>query len=221
MNDRVQRKTVVITEDLTFARESIRALIAAHEEFLVVGEAQDHDGTMKLLDQHQPDLLTLNLVLPGRSGLEILREIKRKGLPTKVLVFTRHVDEQAVRQAIGAGAHGCLSQNVSGASLLDGLRRIGNGEMPLDPKFIHLREEFAKSPNNGDGLSDPLHLLSNREREVFLLLAQGVPNRIIAKGLFISPRTVETHRARILKKLKLSSTADLIHFAIKHYLVSV
>ena len=135
-------------------------------------------------------------------------------------------DEATVRQSIAAGAEAYLLKDSSPEEFLNALQAIENNKIYLPQKFSHLYEELQElantSPSKISGeLHDPLSILSKREREVFYLLANGLPNRIIAKKLFISPRTVETHRARVIKKLGFASTADLIRYAIRNNLLTL
>lgn len=218
---------VVLSDDHAIVRHAIRTIIEASPRFQVVGEADDAYSTMELLASAQPDVLILDLGLPGKSGLEVLYEIKARKLPTKLIILSMFDDELKVRQALAAGAHAYLVKDSSPADLLAALDAVLRGNRFVARRFQHLLDRFkedastnGRSPDPGLALH-PLGILSDREREIFYLLADGLPNRVIAKKLFISPRTVETHRARILKKLNFSSTAELVRYAIRNNLLSV
>lgn len=223
-SDAAKPVSVVLTDDHRLIRHAMRALLDKSTQFSVVGEARDAEETLDLLKQHSPDLLILDVGLPGKSGIELIYEIRQQHLSPKIAVLTMYEDEEKVRQALGAGANGYIYKDVAPKDLLSALDRVISGELVIPEQFNHLREELASgSLSNGHGRdsADPLSKLSKREREVFHLIASGMPNRVIARKLFISPRTVETHRARVIKKLGFSSTADLVRFAIKNNLLGL
>ncbi|MBN8548528.1 MAG: response regulator transcription factor [Deltaproteobacteria bacterium] len=220
----IEQATVVLTEDHDIVRYAVKSLLEKSGHYKVVGEAENAESTIDLLEKHRPQLAILDLGLPGRSGLETIYQIKERGLPTRVVVFTMYDDPAKMKQALAAGAAGYILKNSSPEVLLEELSRIMNGEVVLPKKYEPLKSESGWTPSTSEKPSsetDPLDKLSKREREVFFLLADGLPNRVIAKKLFISPRTVETHRARVIKKLGFSSTADLIRYAIRHNLLTV
>lgn len=219
-----EQATVVLTEDHDIVRYAVKALLEKSGHYKVVGEAENAESTIELLERYRPELAVLDIGLPGRSGLETIYQIKERGLPTRVVVFTMYDDPAKMKQALAAGAVGYILKSSSPEVLLEELGRVMNGEIVLPKRYEHLRNEVGWSPTPGEkpaAETDPLDKLSKREREVFFLLADGLPNRVIAKKLFISPRTVETHRARVIKKLGFSSTADLIRYAIRHNLLTV
>jgi DNA-binding NarL/FixJ family response regulator len=220
----MDQATVVLTEDHDIVRYAVRALLEKSGHYRIVGEAENAETTLELLEKHRPELAVLDLGLPGRSGLETIYQIKERGLPTRVVVFTMYDDPAKIKQALAAGAAGYILKSSSPEVLLEELGRIMRGEVVLPKRYENLRNEIGWTPATGEKPAtegDPLEKLSKREREVFFLLADGLPNRVIAKKLFISPRTVETHRARVIKKLGFSSTADLIRYAIRHNLLTV
>lgn len=216
--------TVVLTEDHDIVRYAVRALLEQSGRYRVVGEAENAEKSLELLEKLRPEIVLLDIGLPGRSGLESIYQIKERGLATKIVVFTMYDDPAKMKQALAAGAVGYLLKSSPPENLLQELERVLRGEVVLPKRYEHLKNEVTWSPTSGEkppGEGDPLDKLSKREREVFFLLADGLPNRVIAKKLFISPRTVETHRARVIKKLGFNSTADLIRYAIRHNLLTV
>lgn len=213
---------VVLADDHHLVRHAIKSIINSFEGVTVVGEAEDATSALKVVNETNPDLLILDIGLPSRSGLDVLYEIKRRGLPTKVMMLSMYDDEQRVKQAIAGGAFSYVAKNSSPSELLAAIRSASCGQFYLSKQFQHIDPKLlGDSAEKTESKQDPLDLLSPREREMFFLLAEGLPNRIIAKRLFISPRTVETHRARVIKKLGFKSNADLIRYAIKHGLVGV
>lgn len=218
---------VVLSDDHTIVRHAIKTVIESSRRFSVIGEADDAASTLEIVQRTRPDLLVLDLSLPGKSGLEVLYELKQRGAAPKVVVLTMYDDEHKMAQAFAAGARAYLVKDSSPADLLAAFDCVLGGGLFVAPRHQHLLERFSSvvaQPSYNPAVMvamDPLGTLSDREREIFYLLADGLPNRTIAKRLFISPRTVETHRARILKKLSFSSTADLVRYAIRNNLLTV
>lgn len=207
--------SLIITEDHDLVRYALKRVIEEHPQYKVVGEARDVDSTLKLIEQKQPDLVLVDIGLPGKSGLEVLFHIKKNSWKTKVAFLTMYEDPHKVRQAMASGAVGYILKSIPHADFFVALEKIRSGDIALPTQFSSLIQ-----PATPPKAEDPLFKLSKRERQVFFLLADGQPNRVIAKQLLISPRTVETHRARVIKKLGFSSTADLVRYAIRNNLLS-
>ncbi|MCB0309593.1 MAG: response regulator transcription factor [Bdellovibrionales bacterium] len=218
-NELQRTYSVVITDDHKIIRCALTSLLNKRSEFKVVGEARSVEETLEIVTEKRPDFLILDIGLPNQSGFEALYEIKKRSLPTKVFIFTMYEDEEMVTQSLEGGAIGFLSKMADPADLIDGLKQAMNGECYLPDCYSHLAPEKKVGSERCIDLTDPLGILSDRERQVFYMLADGLPNRSIAKKLFISPRTVETHRARVIKKLNVDSTVGLVRYAIKNNLV--
>ncbi|MBX7136587.1 MAG: response regulator transcription factor [Oligoflexia bacterium] len=217
-------RTVIIADDHDILRYAVRKVLEHEGRYKILGEADNADKALELVERLKPWVLILDLGLPGKNGLEALYEIGKRELPTKVMVLSMYDDEQRIKQALMGGAVGYLLKSSSPEKILAGLAAIEKGELCLPEQYLYLAGELK---NGGDGTrrsrrnpNDPLAALSTRERQIFFMLVEGSPNRDVAQKLFISPRTVETHRARIIKKLGLSSTGSLIKYAIKHNLIS-
>jgi two-component system, NarL family, response regulator NreC len=216
--------SILISDDHTLVRHGIKTILEGTETYKVIGEASDAEETVNLVRSLHPDILLLDLGLPSKSGLEILYQLREEKIPVQTVVLTMHENELMVRQAIMAGASAYMLKSFTPQELLATLEKARQGQRVVPPRFQYILDELVaqaaqkgvKRPTD----TDPLHKLSKREREVFYLLADGMPNRTIAKKLFISPRTVETHRARVIKKLGFKSTADLIRYAIKNNLLT-
>ena len=221
MND-TPRLSVLAADDHTIVRHGIKTILAGSDRYEVVGEARDADETMELLASLKPDILLLDIGLPSKSGIEVIYELREKQIPITIVVLTMHENEIMAKQALSAGAMAYILKDFTPEGLLQTIDKAVDGERVVPPQFQHIVDEIErKGPSMGNGAEgDPLSRLSRREREVFFLLADGMPNRTIAKKLFISPRTVETHRARVIKKLGFKSTADLIRYAIKNNLLT-
>ncbi|MCB9029570.1 MAG: response regulator transcription factor [Deltaproteobacteria bacterium] len=209
---------VVLADDHNIVRHALKNILSGSNTYNVVGEASTADESVQLVDQLHPDILVLDIGLPQRSGNDVILHLKKSNSPTKIAVLSMYDDELKVQQAIQYGADGYILKNCSPDEFLGALTKIANGEKFVPSQFTHL---LNASSNTEQLDNDPLNALSPREREMFFLLVEGLPNRVIAKQLYISPRTVETHRARVIKKLNLNNNADLIRYAIKHGLVTV
>lgn len=197
-------------DDHQLFREGLRALLAEHPHLELVGEAGSAREAYDMVDKAQPDVVLVDLRLPGTDGIAATREIKRRQPKSRVLVLTASRDEHLVRQALSAGALGYFVKSASATELIRAIEAVGADRSYLSAGLPEsLLDDSQAKKSNGD----PLSALSEREREIFNLVFRGFTNKAIAKELCISPKTVETHRAHINKKLGLHSTADLVRFA--------
>ncbi|MCI5066272.1 response regulator transcription factor [bacterium] len=207
-------------------RFGVKLLLTSKANCTYIGEYDSAEQLKAQLVEKKPDLLLLELALRDSSGIEVIRYIRKEQLPMKVCILSGFEGEATVRQALHAGADGYLFKSCSPEQLIQGIQTVISGERIALPSELNhlqeqeLREYRRKGARKGFPL-DPLSSLSKREREVFYLLAEGHPNRTIAKQLFISPRTVETHRARVIRKLGFDNTADLVRYAIRNDLMSL
>ncbi len=204
---------VLIADDHRMFREGLAALLPPGE-FEVVAEAGDGREAIRLARRHTPDLVLLDVSMPGLNGVDATREVLRVSPRSRVIVLTMHKDSAYLFQALRAGARGYVLKTQGRMELLEALRAVARGEAHLaqgliDPLVGSLQER-------GDWLSDPL---SPREREVLQLIAEGKSAKEIGAALGISPKTAESHRARIMAKLDLHETAGLVRYAIRRRLV--
>ena len=185
--------------------------------FSVVGQAHDASGCFATVDTHKPDVVLLDLRLPGgMDGVTITRELAARTSAPKVMIVSGYAEQQDVDEAWAAGAHGYASKKHDVGELTDGIRAVVNGERWLAPGLPTPRPPRKTRKPLTDG---PLAALSARERDVFRLVVRGMTARQIAAALGIGPKTVETHRERILKKLALHSVVDLVRLAAQHRLL--
>ena len=187
--------------------------------FEVVAEAEEVEEAARLVEALQPDILVLDLVLEGRSGFALLKELTRSKPNILTIVLSMLEEEHRVRQSFQCGACGYVRKADPPQSLIEAFKTVLAGERYVSPFFNNFLQGRALHRRSEDGKEDPLAILSARDREVFFQLAEGVPNREIAERLDISPRTVETHRARLMKKLGFKSNVSLVKFAIGHDLM--
>jgi two-component system, NarL family, response regulator NreC len=202
--------SVVICDDHALVRSGLRRLLETESNFDVVGDAADGDEAVASVRRLEPDVLLLDVVLPGRSGIDALAEIKAASPTTRILVLSMQDDPAYVRQAFTAGANGYLLKEAADSELVQAIHDVAQGRRYLYP-LLGARLAAAEAAAESRAKSDPL---SGREHDVLRLLALGHTNHEIATTLFISIRTVETHRARIMQKLGLKSRAEIVRYAI-------
>jgi two-component system response regulator NreC len=202
--------SVLVCDDHALVRSGLRRLLEAEQQFAVVGEAADAEQAIARVAELRPDVLLLDVVLPGRSGIEAIPDLLAAAPDTKILALSMQDDPSYVRQAFAAGAHGYLLKEAADADLVQAIQDVAAGHRYVHPA-LGARLAAAEAEAHDRAAADPL---SEREHEVLRLLALGHTNQEIAKLLFISVRTAETHRARIMQKLRLSSRAELVRYAL-------
>jgi two-component system response regulator NreC len=202
---------VVIADDHSVVRRGLRQVLDADGGFDVVAEASDLDGARRYVRGHHPDVLVLDLNMPGGSTLEGIPEIRAECPDTQIVVLTMQDEPAYARHALGAGALGYVLKEAAEAELVEAIRRAAAGDTYLNPR-LGARVAAAPPPGPPDGLSE-------REVEVLRLIALGHTNSEIADQLYLSVRTVETHRAHIQQKLRLGTRSDLVRYALDHGLV--
>jgi two-component system response regulator NreC len=203
---------VVIADDHSVVRRGLRQLLEAEAGLEVVAEAGDVESAMRYVRGHHPDVLVLDLNMPGRSSLEAIPEIRAQAPATQIVVLTMQDEPAYARQALSTGVLGYVLKDAADSELVEAIRRAAAGDTYLNPR-LGARVAAAPPPGPPDGLSE-------REVEVLRMIALGHTNAEIAKTLYLSVRTVETHRAHIQQKLRLTSRADLVRYALDHDLIS-
>ncbi len=206
---------VVIIDDHALVRSGLRLLLDAEEDITVEDEGGTADDAVRLARLHKPDVVLLDIVMPGRSGLEAAEEVREAAPDAKILVLSMQDDPSYVRQAFSAGATGYLLKEAADAELVAAVREVAGGGRYVHPT-LGARLAAAEAEAQARAAADPL---SDREREVLRLLALGHTNQEIAKMLYISVRTAETHRAHIMQKLRLATRAELVRYALEHGLL--
>ncbi len=204
--------TIVLADDHAVVRSALRMLLEAEEDFEVVAEAGTADDAIRYVRGHKPSVLILDLNMPGRSSLDAIPEIIEISPQTSVVVLTMRNEPAFARQALGAGVRGYVLKEAADAELVQAVRSAAAGETYLQPSLG--ARLAAERGSRGGGLSD-------RETEIVKLIALGHTNGEIADQLFVSIRTVESHRANIQSKLKLSGRAELVRYALDQGLIGV
>ncbi len=206
---------IVLVDDQELVRAGVRKVLEGEPGMVVVGEAGDGNALMKLLREVEADIIVLDLNMPGRDGFEALRDLNMADIAVKVLVLSLHDDSQYVARAVRDGAHGYLLKDSAVQELPLAVRTVMQGQPFYSPRA---QAALSEALRNGQRL-DPVDLLSPREQEVLKRVAGGLSSKEIGATLNISPRTVETHRASLMRKLDLHSVAELTRFAIEKGLV--
>ena len=204
---------VVIADDHAVVRRGLRQLLDAEDGFEVVAEAADLESARRFTRGHHPDVLVLDLNMPGGSSLDGIPEIRAECPETQIVVLTMQDEPAYARHALGAGALGYVLKESAESELVEAIRRAASGDTYLNPR-LGARVAAEPPPGLPDGLSE-------REVEVLRMIALGHTNAEIAEQLYLSVRTVETHRAHIQQKLRLGSRAELVRYALDHKLVNV
>jgi len=199
--------TIVLADDHTVVRSALRMLLEAEPDFEVLAEAGDADTAVRYVLGHKPTVLILDLNMPGRSSLEALPDMQEASPATEIVVLTMQNEPAFARKALQAGVRGYVLKDAADTELVQAVRSAAAGDTYLQPA---LGARLASEPD-----SDRADGLSEREREVLRLIALGHTNAEIAEQLFLSIRTVESHRAHILQKLRLSSRAELVRYALE------
>jgi DNA-binding NarL/FixJ family response regulator len=208
---------ILIADDHAIVRAGIRALLQLYPDFEVVGEAADGHEAILQTRRLQPDIVLMDIGMPGMDGLAATREIVRVAPRTRVLILSQHENREYVMPALRAGASGYVLKRAPDETLIRAILAVHAGETYMDPRLTDLLVEEVR--RSGEGPTDPLETLSEREREILVLLAQGKSYQEIAQTLFISVKTVDFHRANLMRKLGLKNRAELVQFAMRRGLI--
>jgi two-component system response regulator NreC len=212
---------IALIDDHAIFREGLRALLARQNDLEVIGEANEARAAYALADRAAPDLIVLDIALPGCDGIAVARELIRREPSRRILMLSMFDDQERVARALEAGALGYATKEQSAEEVVAAIRTVASGKAYLAPQISRfVIEDYMRLRKGGDPAS-PLRALTGREREIFDLTVRGFSSQAIASQLSISRRTVETHRSRILHKLNLHSASDLVRLAARLGLLPV
>lgn len=213
---------VILVDDHKIVRDGIRAMAIGNKTIKIIGEASDNIELDSLLQTMKPDVLILDIALPGKSGIEIAKEMVRDFTDVKILILTSLVDEETITNSIFSGAHGFLSKETSKAEFFKAIETVYNNENYFGEKLTTiLYNSYVKNVRKPGSVPENINVLSEREIEVLRFFAEGLSAKEIAEKLFISARTVETHKANILGKLDMKNSVDLVKYAIKQGIIEI
>lgn len=206
---------VLLADDHAVVREGLRSLIDAQPDLMVVGEASDGDSACRKAEELAPDVVVMDVSMPGLAGGEATERLKRTRPDVKVLALTVYEDKNHLRKLLKAGASGYILKLATGEELIHALRVVAGGGVYLDPVLAQKLVDDIVSDGPDASQADAAHL-TERESQVMLRVAQGFSNKEIAAQLDISVKTVETHKLRAMEKLGLRSRADVVQFALRN-----
>jgi DNA-binding NarL/FixJ family response regulator len=211
--------TILLADDHQVLREALRLLLETQPDFHVIAETGDGLEAAALAEKHKPDVLIVDMMMPGLTGLEVARRTKRLSPATKVIVLSMYDAENYVVESLAAGAAGYVLKQSSSQELVSAIRQVLAGGLYLSPSLNERALQSYAQRAREAHVEDPFDLLTDREREVLQLAAEGLNNPQIAERLSISARTVEMHRSHLMQKLGLKTQTDLVKYAVKRGLV--
>ncbi len=209
----IKRRRVVVVEDHTLMREGLMQLVNSQPDLEVVGEAADASKGLDAVLKHRPDVTIIDITLPGRNGLELIKDIKAQIPDQIVLVISMHDESLYAERALKAGAKGYIMKDSDRSAFIDAIRRVLDGGFYVSDKMS--AEIFSSFAGKAQSSKAGVSRLSDREFEIFELLGQGLGTQDIANRLGISPKTVEVHRAHIREKLEMPTGAAVVRFAVR------
>ncbi|AGF78282.1 CheY-like receiver and HTH DNA-binding domain-containing response regulator [Desulfocapsa sulfexigens DSM 10523] len=211
--------TILLADDHALIRHGIRNLISNNPALKVVGEVSDGEELLEFLKTTQPELLILDISMPKLTGIEAVSRVKKLYPDIKILMLTMHKNKQYFYHAMSAGADGYLMKEDSDEELLLAIKRVQDGKSYLSP---FLSQDFADDVISAyrNNKSSPFETLTSREREVLNLVVEGHTSKVMATMLCLSPRTIDHHRANLLRKFDMKNSVDLVNFAVRNGFVT-
>ena len=219
MNDRFI--TIFLADDHTIVRQGLAKLLEAEPDLRVIGEAQNGREAVKKVQGLKPDLVIMDIAMPLLNGIEATRQIKKFSPQTKIIILSMHSHDRYISELISIGASGYLLKDSTGGEIVKAISAAMKGGVYLSPSISRRGIEDYLTLKKKSSREDLYTILSNREREVFQMIAEGHSTKEISGILFISPSTVKTHRSNIMEKLQINNISQLIQFAIRLGIVDV
>ena len=210
---------VLLADDHSIVRRGMRSLLDTDPSIEVVAEASDGLEALKLCEEHHPDLLILDIAMPKLNGIEVAARAQKMQPPPRAIMLSMHVDESYVMRSIHAGAHAYLLKDATDDDLLPAIRAVAAGKSFFSPAVSGLLVDEYMQQLQERGLTDSYDLLTDREKQVLQLLAEGRSNKEVAAMLDVGVSTVETHRSNLMQKLNLHSTAEIVLYAVRKRLI--
>lgn len=210
---------VLLADDHEIIRYGVSTFLSSIDSIEVVGEASTGDECVKLFKKTQPDVCVLDISMPGKDGIETTQAIRKLDSEVKILILSMHIDEEILGKVLEAGINGYLLKNTEKADLLHAIESIVKGQQIFsDPISDMIKDSFLKKGRKSADTSAAN--ITNRELEILQLIVEGLTSQEIAKKLYISPRTVDTHRANLMQKLEINNAAGLVRYALENDLIA-
>jgi two-component system, NarL family, response regulator NreC len=211
---------ILLSDDHNILRDGMRLLLERQPGFVVVGEASDGRETLDLAQNHQPDVVVMDIAMPNMNGIEATRRITEKHPRMGVVILSMHYDESYVIRSLKAGARAYLLKDAMKSELISAIHAVAEGRSFFSPKISRILQEDYVQALGRKGADDSYELLTSREREILQLVAEGKTNKEIAGTLNLSLYTVDTHRTHILQKLNLHSVPEVILYSVRKGIIS-
>jgi DNA-binding NarL/FixJ family response regulator len=211
---------IVLGDDHTLVRHGICKILEEQPEWTVVAQASDGRDAVRQILEQRPEVAIVDIGMPLLNGIEVTRQVTRRAPDVRILVVSMHADEAYITQALQAGATGYLLKDSADSELIGAVTAVAAGKSFFSPAVARVMLDDYVRHLAGKGIVDRYESLSEREREIFQLIAEGHSNKEIAELLSVSPATVETHRAHILQKLDVHNTAELVLYAVRRGVIS-
>lgn len=214
---------IMIVDDHPLFREGLKTIISRDEKYVVTAEAGNGKEGMKLGRKHRPDIMLVDISMPGKNGIQMIRELKENLPHTRFIIISMHSEADYIVEAFRSGATGYMIKESAADNLIKGLDTVAKGELFLDNALsqeVVFKLMQAKTESGGADL-EPYSTLTAREQEVMRMLAEGLNTKEVAGKLFISPKTVENHRTNLMKKLGLQNTVELVRYAARLGLIDL
>lgn len=216
----MQKIRVMVVDDHTIVRDGIQSLLSLTPDIEVVGEAVNGREALEIAQKLLPDVIIMDISMPIMDGIEATRRLHKELPEVKVIILTQYEDSEHVFPIIEAGACGFISKIAASSELISGIRSVHRGDSYLSPSIARLLVESHQQGGSSRRIYDPYNQLTDREREIFKLLAEGHTTQEIAQLLVISPKTVEGHKTNLMAKLDLHNRVDLVKYALRKGIIS-
>jgi len=214
---------IMIVDDHPLFREGLKAIARRDDKYTVVAEAGNGQECIQLAKKHRPDIMLIDISMPGKNGIQVIRELRGALPDTRFIIISMHSKTDYIVEAFRAGATGYMVKESAAAQLIKGLETVAAGEIFLDHALGQgvVFKLLQNSSDSSTGKDDPYFTLTDREQEVMRMLAEGLNTKEVANKLYISPKTVENHRTNLMKKIGLNSTVELIRYSARLGLIDL
>lgn len=210
---------ILLVDDHAIVRRGLKSLLETEPGVQVAGEASDGLEAFRLCEELRPDLVVADIAMPTMNGIELTARLQKLEQPPRVVILSMHTDESYILRALAAGARAYLLKNATDEDLIPAVRSVSSGKTFFSPTVTNVLVEDYMRQLQSRGLTDSYHLLTDREKEVLQLLAEGRSNKEVASLLELGVSTIETHRANLMQKLNLHNTAEIVLYAVRKRII--